>query len=184
MEAITRSKEFEKLEESTQNVIDAVLNNRSAFTSAMQEQTVEIRKNINEQHGKTRAQISITASSLGDRNNHQHEKTREELARMTREAGILRRDMEHQLAEIKELITAAGQARGQTQQIDLEAEANAAASSWAAKDHAYTEIMVCLTSFFLRRYDLLMQEDGNHWCSPHGDGYQTRLHAILFQRLL
>ena len=131
------------LETSTQNVIDAVINNRSAFTFAIQEQTAEIRSNIKEQHGKTRAQIANAASSLNDRNNHQHERTREELARMTMEAGVLRREMEQQLAEIKSLITATGQAQEEKQQMDLEAEANAVASSWIAKDLAYTEIMVC-----------------------------------------
>ena len=130
------------LEESMRNVINAVLHNRSAFTIAIQEQTVEIGTTITEQHGKTRAQIASTAESLDDRNTHQHEKTREELAHMTREAGMLRREMEQQLAEIRELITATGQAQGQTQQMNLEEKANEASASWIVKDLAFTEIMV------------------------------------------
>lgn len=84
---------FDALEESTQDVVVAIPNSRSAFESVTKTQTVALAQLhaltnsiIGEEHQKTHAEITDAMLRIINRGSDRHGKPREELARMAAEA--------------------------------------------------------------------------------------------------
>ena len=152
---ISRSDNFKNLEASTQNIVLAVLENRSVFTEAICEQTVVFRELQQEEaaaaalrHTDVKSTLRASVKDINQLQSHEHSITRQEIQRVAYRAADLRAHMDKSTDEIKALIKATNQAKGIKERVKLAEKTNAQYATLAAMDLVHASLMVNILSPF------------------------------------
>jgi len=154
LQSVANSKNFQTLETTTQNIVLALLQNRSVFTMAIDAQTAELKEIFQKgavaatlRHEDVKSTLFATVEDLSKLQSYEHGITRQEIAqRAACDAANLRAHMDKRTDEIRGLIEATGKAKGVKKRMQLAERANAAIASLAAMDLIRDSLMVCLTA--------------------------------------
>jgi len=150
LQFVANSHDFKTLETSTQNIVLAVLQNRSIFTTVIDAQTAELKEIHQEEaiaaairHEDVKSTLITTVQDLNEFQSQEHRVTREEIAqRAACDAANLRAHMDKRTDEIKSLLKATGKAKGTKEKVQLREKTNAATASLVAMDLIHDRLMV------------------------------------------
>ncbi|CZR67814.1 uncharacterized protein PAC_17713 [Phialocephala subalpina] len=133
LQSVANSDSFKNLEISSQNIVLAVLQNRSIFTTAIDAQSVELKEAHQKEvvvaalrHEDVKSTLLATVEDMSKLQSHEHRITRQEIAqRAACDAANLKVHMDKCTEEMTSLIIATSRAKGAKQRVRLKEKANA-----------------------------------------------------------